>query len=78
MRADLVHGRFADLLDAQVLAGDGTTGAQFGGFLATAANGGLADRSDTPARVTFALAAAEAARGIDGKYARARFPSAPS
>ena len=27
------------------------------GFLATAANGGLTDRSDTPARVTFALAA---------------------
>ena len=46
-----------------------STGAQFSGFLATAANGGLTDRSDTPARVTFALAATEAARGIDGKYA---------
>ena len=68
LRADLSMA-VADLLDAQVLAGDGATGAQFGGFLATPANGGLTARSDTPARVTFALAAAEAARGIDGKYA---------
>ena len=68
LRADLSMA-VSDLLDAQVLAGDGTTGAQFGGFLATPANGGLTARSDTPARVTFALAAAEAARGIDGKYA---------
>ena len=68
LRADLSQA-VTDLLDRQVLAGDGTTGAEFSGFLATAANGGLADRSDTPARVTFALAAAEAARGIDGKYA---------
>ena len=59
----------SDLLDRQVLAGDGTTGAQFSGFLATLANGGLPGRSDTPARVTFALAAGETARGIDGKYA---------
>ena len=62
LRADLSMA-VADLLDAQVLAGDGTTGAQFGGFLATATNGGLTDRSDTPARATFALAAAEAAEG---------------
>ena len=68
LRADLSMA-VSDLLDAQVLAGDGTTGAAFSGFLATAANGGLTARSDTPARVTFALAAAEAARGIDGKYA---------
>lgn len=59
----------SDLLDAQVLGGDGTTGAEFAGFLAAAANGGLPDRSDTPGRVTFQLAAGEAARGIDGKYA---------
>ena len=59
----------SDLLDAQVLAGDGTTGAEFSGFLATAANGGIGDRSDSPARATFALAAGEVARGIDGKYA---------
>ena len=68
LRADLSMA-VADLLDAQVLAGDGSTGAEFSGFLATSANGGLDNRSDTPARVTFALAAAEAARGIDGKYA---------
>ena len=68
LRADLSMA-VSDLLDAQVLAGDGTTGAQFAGFLATSANGGLDNRSDTPARVTFALSAAEAARGIDGRYA---------
>ena len=68
LRADLSMA-VSDLLDAQVLAGDGTTGAQFGGFLAASANGGLTDRSDSPARVTFALAAGETARGIDGKYA---------
>ena len=68
LRADLSMA-VSDLLDKQVLSGDGTTGAEFAGFLATAANGGLTDRSDTPARVTFALAAAEAARGIDGRYA---------
>ena len=67
LRADLSMA-VSDLLDQQVLAGDGSTGAQFSGFLASAANGGLADRSDTPARATFALAAAEAARGIDGKF----------
>ena len=67
LRADL-SGAVSDLLDAQVLAGDGSS-PNFGGFLATAANGGLTDRSDTPARVSFALAAGETARGIDGKYA---------
>ena len=68
LRADL-SGAVSDLLDYQVLRGDGTTGAEFSGFLATAANGGLADRADTPGRVTFQLAAGETARGIDGKYA---------
>ena len=68
LRSDLSMA-VSDLLDRQVLGGDGTTGAEFAGFLATAANGGIADRSDTPARVTFALAAAETARGIDGKFA---------
>ena len=59
-----------NLLDKQVIAGDGTTGAQFAGFLgATSANGGLGDRSDSPARLTFQLAAGEVARGIDGVYA---------
>ena len=50
LRADLSTA-VSDLLDRQVLAGDGTTGAELGGFLATAANGGIANRSDTPARV---------------------------
>ena len=68
LRADLSMA-VSDLLDQQVLAGDGTTGAQFEGFLATAANGGIADRSDDPARASFALAAGETARGIDGKFA---------
>ena len=36
------------------------------------------DRSDTPARVTFPLAAAEAARGIDGKFAGGLSGSAAS
>ncbi len=67
LRADL-SGAVSDLLDAQVLAGDGAA-PNFGGFLAALASGGLADRSDSPARVTFALAAGETARGIDGKYA---------
>ena len=55
-----------DKLDAQVLgAGD----AQVRGFLATAANGGLADYANPGAVVTFAAAGAQAARGVDGKYA---------
>ncbi len=57
-----------DKLDAQVLgAGD----AQVRGFLATAANGGLADYADPAAVITFAGAAAQAARGVDGHFAGA-------
>ena len=41
----------------------------FGGFLSTPAQGGLAARADTPAIVSFSLAAAELALGLDGKYA---------
>ena len=67
LRADLAAA-VSNLLDEQVLAGAGT-GANIGGFLATPANGGIAARSDSPARVTFALAAGKAARGIDGIYA---------
>ena len=55
-----------DKLDAQVL---GAGNAKVRGFLATAANGGLADYADPGAVVTFATAAAQAARGVDGKYA---------
>lgn len=64
-REDLTLG-LMDKLDAQVLgAGD----AQVRGFLATNANGGLADYADPGAVVTFAGAAAQAARGVDGTYA---------
>ena len=66
LRRDL-SGTLSDQLDKQVLVGGG--GANFGGFLSTPAQGGLAARSDTPAVVDFALAAAEFALGIDGKYA---------
>ena len=56
----------ADALDAQLIgAGD----ARVRGFLATAANGGLADYANPGAVVTFATAAEQAARGVDGKYA---------
>ena len=55
-----------DQLDAQLIgAGD----ANVRGFLATAANGGLADYADPTAVVTFSAAAEQAARGVDGKYA---------
>ena len=57
-----------DQLDKQLVgAGD----AQIRGFLATAANGGLADYADPTADVTFQLAAEQAARGVDGIYAGA-------
>ncbi len=56
----------ADQLDAQLIgAGD----PRVRGFLATSANGGLADYADPGAVVTFATAAEQAARGVDGKYA---------
>ena len=56
----------ADTLDRQVLgAGD----AQVRGFLATAANGGIADRTAPTNVVTFTSAAEEGARGVDGKFA---------
>ena len=54
-----------DRLDAQIIgAGD----ANVRGFLATSANGGLADYTDPGAVVTFAAAAEQAARGVDGVY----------
>ena len=55
-----------DQLDAQLLgAGD----ARVRGFLATEANGGLVAYSDPSAVVTFAAAAEQAARGVDGTFA---------
>ena len=65
LREDLNLG-LADQLDAQLIgAGD----ANVRGFLATAANGGLADYANPADVVTFAAAAEQAARGVDGKYA---------
>ena len=55
-----------DGLDKQIIgAGD----ANVRGFLATAALGGLADYANPGAVVTFASAAEQAARGVDGKFA---------
>ena len=65
LREDLNLG-LADQLDAQLI---GVGDANVRGFLATAANGGLADYANPGAVITFALAAAQAARGVDGKYA---------
>lgn len=65
LREDLARA-MGDRLDAQLIgAGD----ANVRGFLSTAAQGGLADYADPTAVVTFATAAAQAARGVDGKYA---------
>ena len=67
LREDLSRA-ISDQLDAQVVSlGD----ARVRGFLATAANGGLADYTDPTVAVDFAAAAEQAARGVDGKYAGA-------
>ena len=65
LREDLVRS-MADTLDRQLVgAGD----PRVRGFLATSATGGIADYADPGAVVTFAAAAEQAARGVDGKYA---------
>ena len=56
----------ADQLDKQLI---GAGSAQVRGFLATEANGGIPDYADPTAVVTFAAAAEQAARGVDGIYA---------
>ena len=66
LRRDL-SGTLSEQLDKQVLVGGATP--NFGGFLSTPGQGGLAARADTPAIVDFGLAAAELALGLDGKYA---------
>ena len=66
LRRDLSDA-LTDRLDAQVLAGAGT-GANIGGFLAVAANGGLPAVA-APAVATYALAVGELAAGVEGKYA---------
>ena len=67
LRRDLSDA-LSDKVDQQTLAGDGSTGAQFKGFLATNSNGGLADVAD-PTVVTYPLSATALAEGIDGKFA---------
>ena len=66
LRVDMSN-ELANRLDAQVLAGAGT-GENIAGFLATPANGGLA-AVGAPVDVTYALAAVELAKGVDGIYA---------
>lgn len=58
----------SDQVDAQVLAGDGSA-PNFGGFLAAEASGGLPALTAHAAEVTYPLALAELARGVDGEYA---------
>ena len=65
LSADL-SASLSNQLDAQLIgAGDATVR----GFLATAANGGLAAYADPATAIDFAGAAEQAARGVDGKYA---------
>ena len=66
LRRDLSDA-LSDRLDAQVLAGSGVA-PNLPGFLATAANGGLAAVAN-PVDVTYALAVGELAEGVEGKYA---------
>ena len=65
LRSDLVSA-IGDQLDKQLL-GEGDPRVR--GFLATAANGGLADYANPSAVVTYSTAAGQAARGVDGIYA---------
>ena len=64
--ADDLTMALGDRLDAQLI---GLGDANVRGFLATAAHGGLADYDAPTEVVTFAAAALEAARGVDGRYA---------
>ena len=65
LREDLSRA-ISDQLDAQVV---GIGDPRVRGFLATSANGGLADYADPTVDVSFASVAEQAARGVDGKYA---------
>ena len=67
LRADL-SAACSDLLDKQVLVGTGA-GANIGGFLAAAANGGLPALQAPGAEVDYATSLVELNRGVDGKYA---------
>ena len=65
LREDLNLG-LSDRLDSYLI---GVGNGQVRGFLATAAQGGLADYDDPATEIDFAGAAAQAARGVDGKFA---------
>ena len=67
LRADL-SAQCSDLLDKQVLVGNGN-GANIGGFLATAANGGLPALANPGAEVDYATSLVELNRAVDGQYA---------
>ena len=67
LRADL-SAQCSDLLDSQVLAGDGVA-PNIGGFLSVAANGGLPALAATGAEVDYAAALVELNRAVDGEYA---------
>ena len=67
LRGDL-SSVLSNLLDFQVLAGAGT-GANIGGFLATPANGGLPAVTAPGTDISYALAAIELAKGVEGVYA---------
>ena len=67
LRADLSMA-LSDALDAQII-GEGD--AQQRGFLATSANGGLADVTAPTVATTFTSAAESIAEGVDGIYAQA-------
>ena len=67
LRADL-SAQCSDLLDKQVLVGSGA-GANIGGFLAVAANGGLPALADAGAVVDYEASLVELNRAVDGKYA---------
>ena len=67
LRTDM-SAEISNHVDEQVLVGDGSA-PNFGGFLSVAANGGLPALTAPTAEVTYALALAELARGVDGEYA---------
>ena len=67
LRADL-SAQCSDLLDKQVLVGTGA-GANIGGFLAAAANGGLPALANAGAVVDYEASLVELNRAVDGKYA---------
>ena len=68
LRDDL-RAALRDQLDKQVIAGDGTA-PNVGGFLAAAANGGLAAQADPGAAIAFGSLTSLFSDQVDGLYAR--------